>query len=892
MPVDTLYASSLLSGSVAGSSNALGSTSGTWTTDALNTNVSWTSVWHIDDPANPSVKASRTGAGTQTVTAFVRKGSNTGNPGWRLGVSQGGTELAFGTGTVTSTTGQAFSFVFDGSGITDITDIRITLDITGVGGAGSARNTAQVDYLYLLWDYDIKASTVSATTTVGAPSMSATVAATTVAGSTTVSGSAVTPVPAVTVAATTTIGAPTVSGSVFAVPCGPGINWLRASAVFDGNINGWVSHNTSTVSYDASEGHTTPGSLKVIQTDGDNVVLSTVRTGYDHTIRYERVVYSLWVKTTVATQVRLTFRKVGSSVFVTQPAVTPGVWTRLDIDFINPTGFGDFLENIAFGVYASEPDTYWVDEVMVEYKSAQPASDFVINTAVPCTTTIGTPTVTTSSGTSATVSATTVAATAKFGIATGRPFPVDTAITSGVGHFIDQYGNPILVMGDAVWHLPHNAGRWTSNDWQTEIRNYLETRKGQGFNIVHFAIDSNTDFGGVYNDGRTYDGVQPFTTAGDPSSSLNETFWTRIDYLIDTAAQLGMSAFFAAWDGQYATDTAGRFLYNKTNTQFYDYGYSLGMRYKNRANIIWVLGDDYFGYDDAWYTNWNNGRLAAGDTHSISIMMMLESTSRKELQGSTTQHQFGINSAEWDLIYTYRPSYTGCEIADDTTPNRPYLFGNGYFLTGSTDHRVMRNMVWWALSSGSPGWDLGDERTWQWGSGSPSALTGTWYTQAAAIRTAFTALPNWHLLVPDTDSVLVTAGRGTHDNTYPAGTGGNEYTGTTDNWVSAARTPDKNLAVIYMSKSSSITINQSEMTTGYSAMWMDPTTGTTEATATGSTYSSSGKGNNAAGGTDWVLVLKFEGPTITATTVSASTSIASVVVEQSRPYGYQHLAIA
>ena len=241
----------------------------------------------------------------------------------------------------------------------------------------------------------------------------------TVTGLTTVAGTASAAAPgltmveqAATVAGVATVGSPTVSCSAFACPGGPGVNFLRAASQFDGNITGWVANGSgATPSYDATEGHNTLGSLKVVQTTGDDTVQSPVRTAYDHQFRGDTKVYSLWIKTTVADTVTLMMRRgIGGSLNEQQPTLTPGVWTKVNYTLTNP----DWLTDIAVAVRTTVADTYWIDDVMLEYKSAEPGSDWVLNTAVPCFASIGSPTVTTSSGgTDATVTGlTTVAAVA------------------------------------------------------------------------------------------------------------------------------------------------------------------------------------------------------------------------------------------------------------------------------------------------------------------------------------------------------------------------------------------------------------------------------------------------------------------------------------------------
>jgi hypothetical protein len=113
----------------------------------------------------------------------------------------------------------------------------------------------------------------------------------------------------------------------------------------------------------------------------------------------------------------------------------------------------------------------------------------------------------------------------------------------------------------------------------------------------------------------------------------------------------------------------------------------------------------------------------------------------------------------------------------------------------------------------------------------------------------------WYELVPEfASSDLITAGRGTHDN-Y-------EY-------VTAARdaTSNTTLAIIYVTKGTSITVDMTEFAGPVTARWYDPTDVGVFEPATGSPIAASGThnfvassevGTNSEGDADWILVLETE----------------------------------
>ena len=104
----------------------------------------------------------------------------------------------------------------------------------------------------------------------------------------------------------------------------------------------------------------------------------------------------------------------------------------------------------------------------------------------------------------------------------------------------------------------------------------------------------------------------------------------------------------------------------------------------------------------------------------------------------------------------------------------------------------------------------------------------------------------WYALVPDQTHTVVTNGFGTFG---------------TDDYVTAARTPDGTLAMAYVPSSRTITVDLSTLSGPVTARWYDPTAGTFTSHP-GLPFANAGSvqfatpGTNAGGDDDWVLVLE------------------------------------
>lgn len=487
---------------------------------------------------------------------------------------------------------------------------------------------------------------------------------------------------------------------------------------------------------------------------------------------------------------------------------------------------------------------------------------------------------------------------------TGLPVPVQSApsgpafITSlaggGTGYFADQHGNPRFLLGDNPWALIPNAGRWAGT-YQSDIDTYCDTRGGQGFTGVYLDPLGNTELNGAFPDGRTWDGVFPFTVngvagstaslAGTETIGLNSAFWTRVDYFIAGCARNGMTAMLNVGTNGPGDFDTGAALTVMTPAQFSQYGAALAARYAATQNIIWMVGNDYFGGTggtfgadggtpanaDSQYASLHSGLSGGGDAHLFGVHNYAESDSREDLgTGTTGTVQYtGNNFSSFNGNYTYNLTYLGIEDAYGEASPVPVMQLDGYFYQGGPTYeggsgafafdRAFRQDAWQAVTSGARGHVSGSEGVWEWGSGALAQVQTGWYyvNNAAAIRTLTESLPNWYSLIPDTGNVLITGGRGTRASTFVSGGSGGQYEVSFANtYVSASRCADKSLAILYFPSAATITIDQSQMVAGYKAYWADPVTGTMTLTTSGSSYNSASPGSNSQGDPDWVLVLK------------------------------------
>ena len=447
---------------------------------------------------------------------------------------------------------------------------------------------------------------------------------------------------------------------------------------------------------------------------------------------------------------------------------------------------------------------------------------------------------------------------------------VSASATTQAGYFTDQRGSPRLWVCDQMYGLIGNAGRWNGSGggtWQQDFDSYCSERAAQGVTALLVEPIGSIANGSPFSNGNTWDNVPPFNTGQDPASGLNPAYWTRVDYLLNSALSNGITVY-PIFDITYTTAYSGW-----TNTQFQAFGAAMGGRYGSQPNLMWMFGDDTFpGTDDTQFDAILAGLSGAGDTHPLTAMWLAEYTSRYATD-TNANAAWGTAHSAFNSCYTYNAGYFCIEYAYGEVVNQgaaallPVVWNNGYHYQGGTTYsstldRAIRQEAWWCLAAGARGITTYDVANYLWDSGSsPGTVTSHWFfaNNLNGIVTAYTSLPGWYKLLPDLSSSFVTAGRGTRVAGLASGGSGGAYEPAfTNNWVAASITPDGKLAVCYLPNSTTITVNTSLLAAGWAANWVDPVTCAASSAGTGGTYNSAAKGSNSHGDPDWVLA--FQAP--------------------------------
>lgn len=409
-------------------------------------------------------------------------------------------------------------------------------------------------------------------------------------------------------------------------------------------------------------------------------------------------------------------------------------------------------------------------------------------------------------------------------------------IGPGGRYLVDRDGRPFLIVGDSPQSLIVNLSL-------EQADRFFANRQAAGYNAMWINLLCDQYTAGRA-DGTTYDGIAPFTRSGDLSSP-NPAYFARADKMIRLAARHHLAVFLDP------IETGGWLTVLRDNgtARAYAYGRYLGQRYRQFPNIVWLNGNDF--------QTWSNPR---DDALALAVADGIRSVDPAALQTVELNYDTSMSSddSRWnaviglDAVYTYSATYAEVLKAYRRDHRPAFLLEASY--EGEHDYTgpaTLRHQEYWTMLSAASGQFYGNKYTWQFLNGWSGHLNTIGSRQVTILRNLFSRRA-WYDLVPDTPHRLVAAGYGSYSASGDVNS--NDY-------VTAARTPDGRLAIAYMPTGDPIAVDLSRMA-GHRvrAQWYDPTSGTYREIA-GSPLAARGRrtfappGKNRGGDSDWVLVL-------------------------------------
>jgi hypothetical protein len=138
-----------------------------------------------------------------------------------------------------------------------------------------------------------------------------------------------------------------------------------------------------------------------------------------------------------------------------------------------------------------------------------------------------------------------------------------------------ENGKPFFWLGETPWLMPERLNR-------DEVEFYLKTCHDAGYNMAQVQVLNDVPSYNIY-------GVPSHDKSGKLLVSAPYSYWDHLDYIVDMAAQNDIYVgLVCIWGGLVK---AGKMTVEQAKT----YGTFLANRYKNRPNIIWMIGGDIQG---------------------------------------------------------------------------------------------------------------------------------------------------------------------------------------------------------------------------------------------------------------------------------------------------------
>jgi len=419
---------------------------------------------------------------------------------------------------------------------------------------------------------------------------------------------------------------------------------------------------------------------------------------------------------------------------------------------------------------------------------------------------------------------------------------------SGDGRYIlDRNSNPFLLIGDSPQGM-------MSDLTPAQMETYMANRESYGINAIQVHLLAGATFGGNSTTFQAQDGTHPFTIDGDISTP-NESYFVQVDAMLNLAASHGMVVVLTA--AEYM-DCENLLVANGV-TKCTNFGAYLGARYKSYSNIIWNFGNDFNGWPDAGvnaiFLAVADGILSEDTNHMMTSWMDIDLGDRFSASRDSDDWDSRINI---DLGYSYKPTYDIILDEYALSPVKPVYLGESNYEGESWEGYestplIIRKQMWWAMLSGACGHFYCNEDIYAFLSGWVTRLDSYPGLTHVTYLTVLLSSYDWWLMIPDTTSMIITAGRGTYSNAGDAPINTNDY-------ATCAYIAGVSLAMIYMPANRTMTVDMSQFSNTVTCRWFDPTDGSYAADAASphansGTHDFSRAGANASGDHDWILVL-------------------------------------
>lgn len=216
---------------------------------------------------------------------------------------------------------------------------------------------------------------------------------------------------------------------------------------------------------------------------------------------------------------------------------------------------------------------------------------------------------------------------------------------------VTESGKPFFWLGDTAWEIFHRLDR-------AEVARYFQDRQAKQFNVIQAVALAEMD--GL----RTPNRYGELPLHNEDPTRPNDAYFDYVDEVIQLAATHGFYiGLVPTWgDKILPLWAAGPVVFDEHNA--YPFGRYLGERYRDRANIVWILGGDrpllYQGSDfrPIWHAMARGIQEGTGGKALMTYHIWAGNSSSKDLHDAPwldfnmmqSGHVWGRDKEVWEMI--------------------------------------------------------------------------------------------------------------------------------------------------------------------------------------------------------------------------------------------------
>ncbi|MBN7811593.1 glycoside hydrolase family 140 protein [Algoriphagus sp. H41] len=277
-------------------------------------------------------------------------------------------------------------------------------------------------------------------------------------------------------------------------------------------------------------------------------------------------------------------------------------------------------------------------------------------------------------------------------------------------------GKPFFWTADTAWELFHRLD-------EKQATAYLDKRKEQGFNVVQAVVLAELD--GIHTPNAN--GDLPFS--GLEQWEYNEAYFRHVDLILDLAEERGIHmALLPTWGDKLFKNKWGIGPEIFTPVTAYAYGKWIGSRYRDRKNLVWVLGGDRnprSGSEDAEV--WSQMAKGILDTQNPEKPILITFHPQPTSPGGSSNW---FHQADWLSFNMHQtghcpeePSFEKITHDYQLNPTKPTIDGEPLYEEhpycfnakeeGYSEAADIRRIMYWNVFAGAAGQTYGCHAVWQ-----------------------------------------------------------------------------------------------------------------------------------------------------------------------------------